>query len=396
MEEEQTMLRNELNAASDFVQQIKTGNLQADYKGAMTEHELAKVLLALRNQMALLVQQEQQRNWTNEGLAKFSELLRMHGQKDLKELLSMIIGKLVQYLHANQGCVFVLNEQDASHPILDLMACYAYDRRKYMNQTIDIGDGLIGQCFLEKEIIYMTNVPKDYVRITSGLGEATPRSVLIVPLKLNEDVLGVMEIASFQLFEQYQIDFVQKVGESIASACSSLRVSQRTNDLLKESQLQAEQLKAQEEEMRQNMEELSAAQEEMARTLQQTEAQTKIINSVAIVSKADLRGNITYVNEQFIKWSKYTNEELIGKNHRLLKSGDQPDEVFIKMWKTISNGNIWRGKIKNRAKDGSHYWVDAIIAPVLNERGRPKEYIAQRFVLEKETMEANADINIEK
>jgi PAS domain S-box-containing protein len=147
---------------------------------------------------------------------------------------------------------------------------------------------------------------------------------------------------------------------------------------------------AKEEELRQNMEEMQSQQEELQRVNQEIEAQMNIINSIAIVSKTDARGNITYVNDEFIKWSKYTREELLGKNHRLLKSGHQPDKIFVDLWKTISSGKIWRGVVKNKAKDGSYYWVDAIIAPVLDSQGKPKEYIAQRFVLDENGQRANA------
>jgi PAS domain S-box-containing protein len=113
----------------------------------------------------------------------------------------------------------------------------------------------------------------------------------------------------------------------------------------------------------------------------QSKAQTDIINSIAIVSKTDLQGNITYVNDEFLKWAKYTKEEVMGKNHRMLKSGDQDDQIFVDMWKTISTGKVFRGEIKNKAKDGSFYWVDAIVAPILDENGKPVEYMAQRFVI---------------
>lgn len=145
-----------------------------------------------------------------------------------------------------------------------------------------------------------------------------------------------------------------------------------------------EDTRAKEEELRQNMEEMNAQQEVLQRVTSEIEAQMNIINSVAIVSKTDVRGNITYVNDEFIKWSGYDKTELIGHNHRILKSGHQPDEVFSDLWSTISGGMIWRGKVKNKAKNGTFYWVDAIIAPVLDVNGKPKEYIAQRFVLDDE------------
>ncbi|HRG11544.1 MAG TPA: PAS domain-containing protein, partial [Cyclobacteriaceae bacterium] len=136
-----------------------------------------------------------------------------------------------------------------------------------------------------------------------------------------------------------------------------------------------------EEKLRVNMQEMQLIQDKMQMLMNETEAQTKIINSLAIVSRADIRGDITYVNDEFVKWSKYTREEVMGRNHRLLKSGDQDDSIFVDLWKTISSGKIWRGEVKNKAKDGSFYWVDAIIAPVLGADGKPKEYIAQRFVI---------------
>lgn len=397
MEAHHRQLMAELDAASQFIHHIKSGNLEADYTGTLPDHPLAQALLSLRSQMASLQADEQQRSWTNEGLARFSELLRVHQHEELKDLLSKVTDQLVKYMQANQGGIFVLNDTDTAHPVLELVSCYAYERKKYIHRQLEIGEGLVGQCFLEKETIHLIDVPENYVRITSGLGEALPRCILIIPLKLNNEVLGVMELASFQKMLPHQISFAEKIGVSIASSYASLRISNTTSQLLKESQLQAEQLRAQEEEMRQNMEEMQSTQEELKRIQMESEAQTNIINSVAIVSKTDLRGNITYVNEEFIRWSKYGREEVMGKNHRILKSGHQEDSIFADLWKTISDGRIWRGEVKNRAKDGTYYWVDAIIAPVLDERGKPKEYIAQRFVInEKKLQEEKTSVLLEE
>ncbi len=108
-------------------------------------------------------------------------------------------------------------------------------------------------------------------------------------------------------------------------------------------------------------------------------SQNLALNTAAIVSSADLEGNIIDVNEEFCRISQYTREELIGKNHRIVNSGFHPREFFKEMWRTISNGNIWRGQVRNKAKDGSFYWVDAVIAPVMGENGKPVEYLSIRF-----------------
>lgn len=105
------------------------------------------------------------------------------------------------------------------------------------------------------------------------------------------------------------------------------------------------------------------------------------VSQVALVSITDSRGTIVYANDVFVSVSKYSHEELIGQNHRILKSGDQPDSLFEDLWKTISSGRVWRGEIKNRAKDGVCYWVDTSIAPILNVSGMPEQYIAVYFLV---------------
>jgi GAF domain-containing protein len=134
-----------------------------------------------------------------------------------------------------------------------------------VNKQIAVGEGLLGQAYLEKDTIYLTDIPAGYLQITSGLGEANPACLLIVPLKTQDSVEGVLEIASFREFEDHEIAFVEKLAESIAAAIASVRINERTQNLLQEARQQAEELRSQEEEMRQNMEELVATQEEMKR-----------------------------------------------------------------------------------------------------------------------------------
>ncbi|SDM40965.1 GAF domain-containing protein [Catalinimonas alkaloidigena] len=223
-----------------------------------SQNELEKNIQLLHHS----AQEEKQRTWATEGMARFAHLLRE--QHDLKTLGDRLIAELVPYLGANQGGFYSL-EKDEEGAYLALQSCYAYNRKKYLEQRIEIGEGLLGQTFLEKMPTYLTEVPADYINITSGLGEALPRALLIMPLMHDDQVEGLIEVASFREFPPHVMQFLHSLGESLAVALRNQRINTQTARLLSEATLRTQQLQEQEEEMRQNMEELAATQEEMQR-----------------------------------------------------------------------------------------------------------------------------------
>ena len=353
-------------------------------------------LIQMRDNLKQAADEDRKRNWATEGLAKFADILRS-GNDNLGQLSDSIISNLVKYMSVSQGALFLINDDDGNDTFIELVACYAYNRKKYLNKRIELGEGVTGQCILEKETIYMSDIPGDYLRITSGLGEALPKNLLIVPLKLNETIFGVVEIASFQTIEGYQIDFVQKLGESIASTISAVKVNGRTKKLLEETQVQAEQMRAQEEEMRQNMEELSATQEEMHRAQrrneealremtdkeknlyamkQEFEIREKLVGLTTMISETDLQGNITYVNQRLCAVSGFEQQDLLGEPHSILRNEDMPGELFKRCWLGLKKGDLFHGILKNRTKDGGFYWVDLTIMPVKNDAGATVKFIA--------------------
>ncbi len=279
---------NVIEKATSFIKEIEDGNLDSNQISNISDNSnsLAKSLTSMRDKMKNIREEERKRNWVTHGLAKFVEILRVNGD-NLNELSGNILRSLVKYLDANQAALFILNDDNKKDLHLEMIACYAYERKKYLTKRIEFGEGLTGQAFLERATIYMTDVPNDFVKITSGLGEALPRNVLIVPLKVNEEIYGTVEIASFSSIYPYQIEFVEKLGESIASTISNAKTNQQTKKLLIETQQQAEQMKAQEEEMRQNMEELSATQEEVARKQEQS---NKLLQKFELVTKTTTEG----------------------------------------------------------------------------------------------------------
>lgn len=253
-----------LGKINEFVVAISNSNFDAEL---ITDKEdtLAVTLTEMKNRLKANADDEQRRSWSNIGLAKIGEILRNSSINQADDFYNNIISFTAKYIDANQSSLFILNDDTKGHSFLELKATYAYNKKRYVEKTIEIGEGLVGQCFIEKEYIFLTEVPDKYTFITSGLGEATPHCLMLVPLKVNEEVTGILEIASFKVYQQYEIDFILKLAENIAASISSYRINIKTASLLEQTQQQAEEMMAQEEEMRQNMEELKATQEEMQR-----------------------------------------------------------------------------------------------------------------------------------
>lgn len=259
-----------LKDATDFVTAIGQGNLDIDYKATLDsgynhgKNKLADSLIDMQGKLKSLNEEERRRQWANEGLAKFVDIMRSSSD-DIVTLGDKIIAALVQYTKSNQGALYILNDEDENNKHLELVSLFAFDIKKFETRKIKLGEGLLGQTYLEAETNYYTNFPDEYIRITSGLGDANPRSILIVPLKVDTQVYGIVELASFNEYAQHEITFVEKLGETIASSIASVRAAQKNKYLIEQFQSQTEQMRAQEEEMRQNMEEMQATQEEVAR-----------------------------------------------------------------------------------------------------------------------------------
>jgi hypothetical protein len=259
-----------LQKISLFANEMGKGNFDSYFEPLSDKDTLGNALVRMREELKQASEEEskrkkedQQRNWASQGIARFSEILR-ENNNNLEELGFNVVSSLVKYLGANQGGLFIFNENEGIATI-DMAACYAYDRKKFLKKSFKPGEGLVGRCVQEQESIFLTDIPTGYAEITSGLGGDDPSCLLIVPLKANEMVHGVIEIASFEILEIYQIDFIEKIAESIASTIATVKINIQTKQLLEQSRRQAEDMASQEQEMRQNMEELRATQELSAR-----------------------------------------------------------------------------------------------------------------------------------
>jgi methyl-accepting chemotaxis protein len=264
-----------LRAATQFAEQLGAGGGNLKYDAQYNDDVLAKSLISAHDKLQMAEGIQKRANWINEGAAQFNEILK-NDAEDIKVMGERIVHILVTYLKANQGALYVVNGLDGAL-YLERIATYAYGKKKFVEERVDGDAGLLGQCVLEGQTIYLKDVPQDFVKITSGLGEATPRHVVIVPLKTREKVMGVVELASFGMLEDHHIEFIERVAESIASILYNKQSSTETRRLLEESQQRAHSLAQQEEEMRQNSEELQATQEEMERQRLHLQAEIKML-----------------------------------------------------------------------------------------------------------------------
>ncbi|MFO7940842.1 MAG: PAS domain S-box protein [Bacteroidales bacterium] len=347
------------NQAQAFAEELSEGNYNVTLDA---EDSFAQSLLSLRNRLHenreaqhKREEEDKQRNWTSEGLAKFGDILRTDRDSNLEDRAYQIISHLVNYLDANQGGLFIKEEDENQKRYFKLLAAYAYNRKKYLDKKILLGEGLVGATAQEKKITYLTDIPDNYVNITSGLGHANPKSLLIVPLKIEEEVFGVVELASFNTFAPYQIAFVEKVGENIASTISNLQMANRTEKLLAQSQQQAEELAAQEEELRQNMEEMQATQE----SLQESQAKTQMIfqNAMDAIITIDKHGHIDQFNPSAERLFGYKAEEVYGKNVAMLmpKKHSEHHDAYIDHYHRTGERRVLGipREVEGLKKDGS-------------------------------------------
>ncbi len=363
-------LVNGLKATTLFAENIGSGNYDSNFKPLSDHDVLGNALIDMRNNLSKVAEDDKKRNWATEGLARFGELLRTNND-NLDKLADEIIGNLVKYLKANQGAIYIIDDSESGdEPTMSMKACYAWDKKKFLNHQIHRGEGLAGQAWQEGDIIYLTEVPSNYIKITSGLGDANPTSVIIVPLKVNDEIFGIVEIASFNVFKDYETEFVQKIAESIASTISSVKINARTQRLLEESQEMTEQMRAQEEEMRQNMEELQATQEEMQRSQSETESTMLAINGSMGVAEYDAEGRITKINSMYLKMIGFEQAEVVGEHHRIFVPKEEKNsEEYRQFWRDLTLGNPKKGVFTRINRKGEAITLRSSFSPIKNRTG---------------------------
>jgi len=365
-----------LRKTSEFSLEIGKGNFDTEFIPLSNKDILGNSLLDMRDNLKKAEKDDEKRknddelrNWTSSGLAKFGEILRKNND-NIDELSFDIVSNILEYLDAIQGALFIINDTDRDDIHFELKSAIAYNRKKAIKKKVNIGEGLVGRCAYEQLTIYLKEIPEEYISITSGLGTANPTTILLVPLKLNDEVFGVIELASFNEFLPYQIEFVEKLGENIASTISAVKINERTARLLTESRQKGEELAAQEEEMRQNMEELQATQEESARKEMEMRDTIDAINNTVGNVSLSLDGTILSANDLYADMLNTNSADLIGtKITALIEFDDENDiEEFNDSWNALSSGVSFDRESKYKTSEGE-IWLKESYTPFKNTEG---------------------------
>ena len=307
-------------ADGDFHQEIhvKSGNEIG---------ELAQSANSMLHGLRKMTEENQRQDWFKTGQAKLND--RMRGEQDPVALGRAIIWFLAEYLNARIGAIYEVDDDRR----LKLLASYAFKRRKNLSNEFEFGEGLVGQAALEKESITLTNVPDDYITVSSSLGDKPPRNILVFPVLRDNEVKGVIELGTFQDFHPKDMDFLELVSEGIAIAVESARSLGRVQRLLTQTRAQAKVLQEQQEALQQTNEELEEQtealkasevrlkdqQEELRQTNEELEAQAAILE--------EQKGDIEQKNDQ-LKESRRAVEE---KARALEVSGRYKSEFLANM-----------------------------------------------------------------
>jgi signal transduction histidine kinase/CheY-like chemotaxis protein/HAMP domain-containing protein len=315
-------LTTQVRAISDVATAVTKGDLtrsidvQAEGEVASLKDKINQMIVNLKE----TTQKNTEQDWLKTNLAKFSSM--MQGQKNLETVSQMIMSQLTPLVSAHHGAFFMM-DYEGSTPTLKLTSSYAFRERKSVSNRFRPGEGLVGQCALEKKTILLTKVPSDYIQISSGLGEAPPLNIIVLPVLFEGEVKAVIELASFHPFSAIHQLFLDQLMESIGVVLNMISANMRTEELLQQSQSLTQELQSQSKELTQQQDELKRTNsalekqaielEEKARLLAEQNTKVEVKNREVEQARASLEEKA----EQLSMISKYKSEFLANMSHEL-------------------------------------------------------------------------------
>jgi len=367
--EELNNISAQAKTISEFVVNLKNNKFDIKIEKYNKRNELESNLIQLRDKLKesqeteiKRQEEEKQSQWFIDGQAKFNEILR-NSTSNLYVLSDNVIKNLVKFLNASIGGLFILNDNT-----LELTSSFAYDRKKFLTKTIPVGEGLIGMCALEQNTVWLNNIPKNYIEIESGLGESTPQSLLIIPLKTDNDLLGVIEISSFNKFQKHEVEFVENTARNIAATIETTKISERTTDLLSESQKKSEELAQRDNEMTLKIDELRKTQNEAIRKEAEMTGLIAAVDRTLLKAELTPRARIVSLNTLFTNKTNFHPEDIKNKNF-IEVLDEESAKDFTKILNKVIEGEVIQINQNIVSKQGVEIPVIAQYTPIKNETG---------------------------
>ena len=347
---------------TSFANHIGQGNFNSHFQPTSEKDMLGNALLQMRTSLRNAEEKDNIRNWIVSGKAELAEVLR--SSQDLVKLGDNILNYLCSRIEAAQGAFYVLNN-DNSQPILEMQSCYAYSKKKFLNIDFKITQGLVGQAAAERASIYRTEIPPSYSFISTGLlGDAKPDSIFLVPLVYNDDLYGVIELASINGLRDEQRQFIEEVSIDIASTIFNIKVNSKTQILLRNAQQMSKELQSNAIEMEEAQQNLSVSNEKLELQIKEVNNASKrqealLQNASEVITIYDNDGKIKYISPSLKSILGYEPEEVVGNkviNKAYSSSEDPLQQLFDDLQNNFFNTS---NEFKYLKRDGDKVWLMA-------------------------------------
>ena len=340
-------LANSLKNTSDFANQIKDKKYKAEYDPSIQNNPIGSALVTLRNDMLETSEKEQQRfneerqnQWATEGHSIFSDILR-NNISDIHKLCNAVIDRLVPYINVTQGGIFIRTAapDDPKNECFELYAVFAFGHQRFHKRTLALDEGMIGACAMEKHTIIINDVPDNYTEIGSGLGHAKPKALMFVPLIYNDYLYGVMEFAAFISFEPYQIQFVERISENIASTIANAKINEQTSLLLRQSRQQSKMMEEKEDQLKTEIESLNNLVHATQTELNEIEQVNNALNKTMLVAIFSPKGDTIEANRRFaLRYTLDVNDIRRKNIYEILQLTLSKYDEFKKVWDNVKQG----------------------------------------------------------